>query len=163
MWDNDTEFSVNHAERKVEHMSAIAEASQHLQVLSMPCRPGESIKGAIYRVAKIVNDVGLKRNILREPIRISRIEDMWRKQARRIDAEEMDAIRAARAAIEAAQKEKNVHDARAEYADLTARIGLLETALRIYGTHEGRSALDALLQAGCPLDRAVAALDGRAG
>lgn len=162
MRDYRTEFSVNNAERKVKHMSAIAEASQHLRALSMPCRPGEGVKSAINRVAKIVNDVGIERKILRERIRVSRIEDMWREQARRIDAEEMDAIRAARAAAEAAneaaQKEKNVHEARTQYADLTARIGLLEDALRIYGSNEGRVAMDALLQAGCSLDRAVAAL-----
>ncbi|MFG1349071.1 hypothetical protein [Xanthobacter autotrophicus] len=152
MSDNDTGFSVNRTERKVSIMSAVAKASEHLRELSRPCAPGEGVKGAINRVAKLVNDVGRVRGILRDPIRTSRIEDMWRKQARRIDAEEMDAIRAALALKEAAQKEKNVHDAQAEYAGLVARISALEAALRLFATDEGRASLAALLEEGRPLD-----------
>ena len=153
MSDNDTEFSANRTEHKVRVMSAVVRASEHLRELSKPCSPGEGVKGAINRVAKLVNDVGRARGILKDPIRTSRIEDMWRRQARRIDAEEMDAIRAALALKESAQKEKNVNDAQAEYAGLVARIAALEAALRLCTTDEGRSSLAALLQAGRPMDR----------
>lgn len=155
MSENDTEFSAYRTEHKVRVMSAVAEASQHLHELSKPCAPGESIKGAITRIAKLVNKVGREQKILRDPIKVSRIEDMWRKQARRIDAEEMDAIRATRALVKAAQQEKNENDARAEFADLNAKIATLEAALRLCTTDEGRAALAAFFQTGRPLDSAM--------
>lgn len=162
MSENHTEFSVNPTERKVHVMTAVAEASQHLQAIAkLGMSPGESVKSAINRAAKIVNDVGVGRKIIRDRIRTSRVEDMWRQHARRIDAEEMDAIRAARAMLEAAKHEKIENDARSEFAELNARIAALEAALRFQTTNEGCAIVDEALEEGRPLDRPLDRGDDR--
>jgi hypothetical protein len=67
----------------------------------------------------------------------------------------MDAIRAARALIKAAQNEKNLGDAREAYRAETARAEALETAIRLLSTDDGRAALAELIEAGRGLDRAL--------
>lgn len=160
MSDHRTERSVNRteisdSEPKVIFMSAVAEAAQLLREISEPWSPGESFKAAINRVTASVNRVGVARKLISEPLRVSRVEDLWRQEARRVDAEEMDAIRAARSLIKAAQNEKNLGDAREEYRAETARAEALETAIRLLSTNEGRAALAELIEAGRGLDRAL--------
>lgn len=90
-----TAVSVIRTANKVHVMSGVAKASALLDELAMPWPPRSNFKDAITRVTKAVNTVARRAGILNEPIKHSRIEDLWRKEARRIDAEEMDAIRAA--------------------------------------------------------------------
>jgi hypothetical protein len=99
--ENLTEFSVNRTATKVSSMSGVVQASALLDKLSEPWPPRSSFKDAITRVTQAINKVSKARGILSEPIKHSRVEDLWRKQARRIDAEEMDAIRAALVAAKA--------------------------------------------------------------
>lgn len=55
----------------------------------------------------------------RERWHYGRVKDIWDRQARRIDAEEMDAIRAA-------AQSKLAQEARHEFQELTSRIARLE-------------------------------------
>ncbi|MGA0564147.1 hypothetical protein ACO2RV_17010 [Ancylobacter sp. VNQ12] len=96
-----TAVSVVRTANKVRVMSGVAKASALLDELAMPWPPRSNFKDAITRVTKAVNTVARRAGILNEPIKHSRIEDLWRKEARRIDAEEMDAIRAAVVAAKA--------------------------------------------------------------
>lgn len=161
MAEDRTETVEHHTERKVEFMNAVAEAAQHLREMSEPWAAGETLKGVLNRVTRRVNDIGMRRKLIASPIKASRIEDLWRREARRIDAEEMDAIRAAHALTKAANDEKAHNEARAEYADITAKLAALEAALRLYATDEGRHALAALLASSGSLDRAVDLLNER--
>lgn len=96
-----TAVSVTRTANKVMHMTGVAKASALLDELSMPWPPRSNFKEAVTRVTKAVNAAARRAGILDEPIKHSRIEDLWRKEARRIDAEEMDAIRAAVVAAKA--------------------------------------------------------------
>lgn len=101
MSENVTASSVNRTADKVNRMSGVAKASALLNQLSEPWPARSNFKDAVTRVTKAVNTVAKRAGILNEPIKHSRIEDLWRKEARRIDAEEMDAIRAAVVAAKA--------------------------------------------------------------
>lgn len=70
-------------------MTPIAQASRMMRDLAEPRPVGDTVKAAITRAARAVSSV------LQEPMRYGRAEDIWRQEARRIDAAEMDAIRAA--------------------------------------------------------------------
>lgn len=70
----------------------------------------------------------------------SRAKDIWYGDARRIDAHEMDALRAA-------VRKREMKEASREYRELTARIERLETALAVVHPTLDRDALDAVLQA----------------
>jgi hypothetical protein len=83
MSDHRTERSVNRTEfseteRKVNFMPAVTEAAQLLRDISEPWSPGESFKAAINRVAAAVNRVGISRKLISEPLKVSRVEDLWR-------------------------------------------------------------------------------------
>lgn len=72
-------------------MTAIDHAALMMQQIAEPRPVGDKVKAAITRAAKAVN------HFLSDEDRLSygRAEDIWRREARRIDAGEMDAIRAA--------------------------------------------------------------------
>lgn len=72
-------------------MTTIEQASSLLQEIAEPRPVGDTVKAAITRAAKAVNA------FLSEPETLSygRAEDIWRCEARRLDAHEADAIRAA--------------------------------------------------------------------
>lgn len=72
-------------------MTTVAQASQLLRDLAEPRPVGDTVKAAITRAARAVSAVR------QEPMSYGRAEDIWRREARRIDAAEMDAIRAAHA------------------------------------------------------------------
>lgn len=82
-----SEISTEKSERV--RMSDVAEASFLIQeVAGLPMRPVKSAIGrAVMRVSKFLPP--------REPMTASRAEDIWYRQARRIDACEMDALRLA--------------------------------------------------------------------
>ena len=92
---------------KSSEMSAIAEASQLLRIVAEPRPVGDSVKSAITRAARRVG------------FPIARAENIWRQEARRIDASEMDRLRAV-----AMQKQEAT--ARDEIAELRARIAKIE-------------------------------------
>ena len=95
---------------KSSEMSAIAEASQLLRIVAEPRPVGDSVKSAITRAARRVG------------FPIARAENIWRQEARRIDASEMDRLRAV-----AMQKQEAT--ARDQYTELRERIATLEITL----------------------------------
>lgn len=93
-------------ERKESRMNAVAEASWHMRsIAGEPLRP---VDRAIYRAWTKVRSVMVREKM--QPIILSRAEDIWRKEVRRIDSEEMDAIRLA--ALEAQRNKENEETAR---------------------------------------------------
>lgn len=72
-------------------MTTLDDAALLLQQIAEPRPIGDSVKAAITRAARAVN-VFLGD---REKLSYGRAEDLWRREARRIDAHELDAIRAA--------------------------------------------------------------------
>lgn len=103
-------------------MNAVAEASIRLRRIAEPRPVGDTVKEAINRSARRVS------KFLRQsgfgPMTATRAEDLWRQEARRVDAEEMDAIRAADAAAE-----RVIEEARNALAEHDARIARLEALL----------------------------------
>lgn len=129
------EKSENHPERAVLLMSAVCEASDLLRALAAPCPPGDSVKAGINRAARRVS------RFLMRPMSPGRAEDIWRREARSIRAEEMDALRAA------ARREKAFND---EAAAVEARLARVEAALLAIDPDFHRDAIDALRRAGRP-------------
>ncbi|WP_428029782.1 hypothetical protein [Ancylobacter sp.] len=119
-----TEGSADSAESEASHMSGVAQASEALDQLVQPWPARKSFKEAVAIATKLVNDIGIKSKILSAPIKHSRIEDLWKREARRVNAEELDAIRAARDA----KLQRNASD---QHQRLVARIARLEAALRL--------------------------------
>lgn len=70
-------------------MTPVAQASRLLQEIAEPRPVGDTVKAAITRAARAVSAVR------KEPFSYGRCEDLWRCEARRVDASEMDAIREA--------------------------------------------------------------------
>ena len=108
------------SERKF--MNAVSEASIRLRRIAEPRPVGDTVKEAINRsarrVSKFLRQAGFS------PMSATRAEDLWRQEARRVDAEEMDAIRAADAAAE-----RVIEEARNALAEHDARIARLEALL----------------------------------
>lgn len=74
---------------EARRMTTVQQASLLLQQIAEPRPVGDTVKAAITRAARAVSAV------MKEPMRYGRCEDIWRGEARRIDAAEMDAIREA--------------------------------------------------------------------
>ncbi|GAA0235876.1 hypothetical protein LNAOJCKE_0924 [Methylorubrum aminovorans] len=74
-------------------MTPVNQASRMLMDLAEPRPVGDTVKAAITRAARAVSAV--LRDARQEPMTYGRCEDLWRREARRVDAAEMDAIRAA--------------------------------------------------------------------
>lgn len=70
-------------------MTTVDQAAALMRDIAEPAPVGDSVKAAITRAARAVSA------FLQEPMSYGRAEDIWRREARRIDASEMDAIRAA--------------------------------------------------------------------
>lgn len=100
-----------------EPMSSVAEASMLLRQVAEPRPVGDTVKAAITRSARRVS------RFLLQPMTTGRAEDIWRRQARLIRAEEMDAIR------KAAAGDREVEEAKHVLADIDARIARLEALL----------------------------------
>ena len=115
---------------EVAYMTAIVEASELLQRAAAP----RSVKQALNYVAGLVNaELRAER---RPPLSMSRIEDIWRQEARVIRAEEIDAIRkASKAAAKAEQ------DANHELNDLRSRVAFLEERLAKIDAHFHRESI----------------------
>lgn len=89
MRENPTEGSEKYSEGI--RMTPVVQASRMLREIAEPRPVGDTVKAAITRAARAVSAV------LQEPMSYGRAEDIWRREARRIDVAEMDAIRAAHA------------------------------------------------------------------
>jgi len=100
-----------------EPMSSIAEASILLRQVAEPRPVGDTVKAAITRASRRVS------RFLMQPMTSGRAEDIWRRQARLIRAEEMDAIR------KAAGTDREVQEAKNVLAEIDARIARLEALL----------------------------------
>ena len=100
-----------------------AEAAAHLRSLAEPWGPG-GVKAAINRAAR------------KAKISAGLAKRLWYGEARRIDAETMDKLRAAVRERAARTQES----ARAEYRLLVKRIEACEAALGLSGPNVGRAA-----------------------
>lgn len=98
-------------------MSAVAEASSLLREVAEPRPVGDTVKEAINRAARRVSKFASR------PISASRVEDIWRQEARAVRAEEMDAIRKA---AEARQQRQIEQEDRNEHTRLLQRLAFLE-------------------------------------
>lgn len=142
-----TERSEKRAENTERKMSAVMEAAGTLDVM-FGRRPEEAItKAMLLRAFRAINPFYVQR--VGDSMTFSRIEDLWRKEARRVDAEEMDAIRDAReaqkaASLRAAIARPDAREARDELAELRARLGRIEAALRVSDPQFHRPTLDVL-------------------
>lgn len=118
-----SEFHPGNPEKRTEKsepesMSGVAEASMLLRQIAEPRPIGDTVKAAITRATRRVS------RFARAPVSPGRIEDLWRQEARRVSAEEMDAIRAA-----AASDRKLAREANNALAEIDARIARLEALL----------------------------------
>lgn len=95
-------------------MSAVAEASMLLGELAEPHPP--SRKALFSRMTKLV------RRYAGYDLSPGRAEDIWRQEARRVDAEEMDAIRAAKQRHQEDQARAQANALAAIYLSRAARL-----------------------------------------
>jgi hypothetical protein len=113
-------------------MSAAVEAPILISKL-IGLRPiGESQKAAFNRAAREIN-----RLMRGGSMSAARLEDIYRGEARRIDADEMDALRAA-------AKHPASIEARNELAELRSRLARIEAALSVQDPQFHSPAIDAL-------------------
>lgn len=132
MSEKRTENSEFRPERE-ERMNARAEASGLLQEIAGPGPVKVAISRAEKAVSKVLKGWGL------QPMGYGRAEDIWRQEARRIDAEEMDAIRAAATERRRLAAERTAGD---ELAELRGRIALLEHRLETIDPDFHRESID---------------------
>lgn len=135
-----SEKSENLPESTVLLMSAVCEASSLMRSIAEPCPAGDSVKAAINRAARKAS------RFMARPMKPGRAEDIWRKEARAIRAEEMDALRAA------AKREKAFRD---ETSAVEARLARIEAALLSIDPDFHRDTVDALRRAGRPLGQSA--------
>ena len=109
-----SEKSSKHAENeRVVFMNCTAEASHLLRRAAEPRPADDSIKAAIVRAAR------------RAGIGYERAKSIWYGEARRIDAHEMDRLRA----VAAERQAKREEAARNEWNELADRIAAIEARL----------------------------------
>lgn len=109
-----TAFSGKYPEFSETSMSAVAEASVLLRRIAEPRMADDSVKTLIVRAARKVSRFF--------PLTPSRAEDIWRREARLIRAEEMDAIRKA-------AEDRIVGEVKRERSELETRLARLEALL----------------------------------
>lgn len=90
-----------HPENEECVVSVASEAAERLRFIAEPRPIGDNVKAAINRASARVSRYW--------PLSPSRAEDIWRKEARVIRAEEMDAIRRACAEREASEAKAREH------------------------------------------------------
>ncbi len=117
-------------------MSSAMEASALIKRAAEPAPIGDKVKAAIARACRAVSHELLAGGF--QPMAYGRARRIWKCEARRIDAEEMDALR------RAAKDKALIGDARAEYKALLDRIAACEQALRVSDADFHRPSLDAL-------------------
>jgi hypothetical protein len=98
-----SEFDPENSEK---HMSVVCEASALM--MEIAGEPRAPVKEAIYRSWREMNSA--LRQLGYQPVKLSRAEDIWRAEARRIDAEEIRALELAR--VEAERKREDEKTAR---------------------------------------------------
>jgi len=111
-------------------MTHVNQASRMLMDLAEPRPVGDTVKAAITRAARAVSAV--LRDARQEPMTYGRCEDLWRREARRIDAAEMDAIRAAH--------ERRNRSLRDQLREAEALANRLERVAAQLGSAEGHQA-----------------------
>ena len=132
-------------------MTTIDQAAALMREIAEPAPVGDSVKAAITRAARAIS----RFLPLTEPMSYGRAENIWRREARRIDAAEMDAIRAAH--------ERRDRALRAELREATALADRLER-LAAQARPADDPALDAEIRASArQAQRTARALRGLAG
>ncbi len=140
------EGSAQSAERGGSNMSSV-EASALIKRAAEPAPIGDKVKAAIARACRAVSRELMAAGF--QPMAYGRARRIWKCEARRIDAEEMDALR------RAAKDKALIGDARAEYKALLDRIAACEAALRLQDADFHGPSLDALGEAVRGVRRAV--------
>lgn len=113
-------------------MTTIVQASRMMRDLAEPRPVGDTVKAAITRAARAVSSA------LQEPMRYGRAEDIWRQEARRIDAAEMDAIRAAHE-----RRHRSLREELRDAAALADRLERLAAEIGPAGDHSAASEISA--------------------
>ena len=96
--------------KDVRDMSTVIEARSHLEAIIGPIPPGAPLKSVFPRVARMLG------------VTVRRVETIWHRQARRIDAGEMDRLRVLSPAKKPASAEvanANRYDAIAQALEAT--------------------------------------------
>lgn len=148
MADDYTERGPVFTERKEGRMTGVARASELLDEMAEVWPRRLSFKALVGRATEAVNKAGRSAGYLKDNIKHSRIEDLWRQEARRIDAEELDAIRAAHDAL-------ILRKARDRHQELINRIERLEAALRLSDADAHRALFGGLRELAGRKDSAV--------
>lgn len=107
-------------------MKTVEEAATLLRQIAEPRPVGDTVKTAITRAARRVSP------FLDQALSYSRAEDIWRREARRIRVDEMDAIRAAHQA--------RARDFRAQSQAVAALADVLDRV--VAGVDAGESRVD---------------------
>lgn len=129
--------------RGVVFMNPTAEAAHLMRCIAKPRPVGDSVKSAIVRAAR------------RAGIGYERAKSFWYGEARRVDASEMDALRA----VAAKRQHQAEEIARHEYRELLDRIARLEARLLAADEDFHRTDVDALRSASGRVGRPDRALD----
>ena len=109
-----SEFPLKSSENeRVVFMSAVAEAASLLRTIAEPRTADDSVNALIVRAARRVG------------FGFERAKSLWYGEARRVDAEEMDTLRAVAAARAARQEAEAIHDRQR----LVERIAVIEARL----------------------------------
>lgn len=147
---NRTAKSALQAEQGVSRvMSCVAEASSRMKSIAEPYPAGDKIKAAIERARRLVS--AELRACGFDVMSYGRAKRIWKQEARRIDGEEIDAIRRADK-----QERVTLGEARAEYAKLLDRIAACETILGLQDADFHSVSRDALRGVAGSPDRAMA-------
>ena len=105
-------------------VTGCSEAVSHFETIAGPQPIGASLKAAFNTICgEIYRVTGVK-------LRPSRVEDIWRGEARRIEFWEMDAIRAAAKARKRKDEEASLDD---EIAALRERLERIEASYAVAG------------------------------
>jgi hypothetical protein len=133
MLDKSPKWAGNNTENsEIKTMSAAVEAPVLITKL-IGLRPiGESQKAAFNRAAREISKL-----MRAGSMTATRLEDIYRGEARRIDADEMDALRAA------ARHPASI-EARNDIAELRSRLARIEAALSVQDAQFHGPAIDAL-------------------
>ncbi len=105
-------------------MSDVTKAISLLDEIASPRGARESYKAVVNRVADYTNRIAASLNIIEEPISPSRLDDIWRGEAKFVRGYELDSLRAAR-------DTKILGNAINEHRTILDRLAAVEAALRL--------------------------------
>ncbi len=129
-------------------LNDVAKAVSILEELASPRGARESYKAVVNRVSAFTNRIALGLHIVDRPIPPSRIDDIWRREAKFVRAHELDSLRAA---LEA----KILGEVKNEHRTILDRLAACEAALRIQDEAFHRESIDGLRETARRMDSAL--------